>query len=254
VGAFAAIDLNVDLGERPGAEGVAGDARLIGLVTSANVACGFHAGDVETMRATCAAAVAAGVRIGAHVGYRDLETFGRRALDVAPARLREESDEQLAALAEAARAEGATVTYVKPHGALYHRCGTDAEAAEAITAAAAACEGIIAMLGLPGAALLATAERHGLRTVAEGFADRGYAASGQLLGRDEPGATLEAAAAGRQAVALATGAPVALGDGERALPPVGSLCLHSDGPGAHETARAVRAALADARIELRPFT
>lgn len=227
------IDLNADV-----AEGFADDERLLEIVTSANVACGFHAGSTETMRTVCAAAAARGVAIGAHPSYRDREGFGRRALEVPAESLRADVAEQLAALAAVAREEGASVTYVKPHGALYTRAIADGDVAAAIVAAAR--ENGLAVLAWPGSELLEQAGAAGLKAVAEGFADRGYA-DGRLVARDEPGALLEAAEAARQAVALA-------GSGE-----VGSICVHGDTPGAAHLAARVRAALVAAGFELRAF-
>jgi UPF0271 protein len=220
------VDLNADVGE-----GFDTDDALIGIVTSASVACGFHAGDAETMRAACRAAVSRGVAVGAHVSYRDRDGFGRRELDAPAHVVREEVAEQIAALGEAARLEGARVRYVKPHGALYHRASVDHECAAAIVAAA----GGLAILAFPGSKLLARARV----AVAEGFADRAYTADGTLASRSEPGAVLDAAAAARQAVELA--------------PRVGSICVHGDSPDAPAIAARVRAALEAAGHELRPF-
>ena len=220
-----AVDLNADVGE-----GFDADRELLGIVTSANVACGFHAGDVETIRAACDAAV--GVAIGAHVSYRDREGFGRRELGVDAATIEAEAVEQVALLQEIS---GGRVSYVKPHGALYHRASRDDACAAALVAAAAP----LAVLGFPGSRLLAHARDAGLLAVAEGFADRGYAADGSLLARGRPGALLDEEAAALQAVALA--------------PDVGSLCIHSDTPGAGLLARRVRDALQAAGIELRAF-
>ena len=219
------VDLNADVGE-----GSDADEELLLIVTSANVACGFHAGDERSMRAACDAAV--GVTIGAHVSYRDREGFGRRELDVDAATIETEAAEQIAALQSVS---GGRVAYVKPHGALYHRASHDDACAAALVAAAAP----LAVLGLPGSRLLAHASKAGLVAVAEGFADRGYAGDGSLLARGAPGAVLDADAAALQAVELA--------------PRVGSLCVHSDTPGAVPLARRVRSALEAAGVEIRPF-
>jgi UPF0271 protein len=219
------IDLNADVGE-----GFDTDLELFGIVTSANVACGFHAGDADTMRAACEAA--AGLAVGAHISYRDREGFGRRELGVDPATIEAEAAEQIALLQEAS---GGRVAYVKPHGALYHRASHDDACAAAVVAAAAP----LGVLGFPGSRLLAHAHDAGLLAVAEGFADRGYAADGLLVARGDPGAMLDEEAAARQAVAVAS--------------QVGSLCIHSDTPGAAPLARRVRAALEAAGFELRAF-
>ncbi|HZQ16345.1 MAG TPA: LamB/YcsF family protein [Gaiellaceae bacterium] len=224
---MTSVDLNADVGE-----GAAADAELLALVTSANVACGFHAGDARTMRSVCAAAAAHGVSVGAHVSYRDRDGFGRRELGADAATVERDAREQIAALQAAS---GGRVAYVKPHGALYHRATVDDGAAAALVAAAAP----LAVLGFPGSRLLARAREAGLLAVEEGFADRGYGAGGGLVPRGEPGAVLDAEAAVRQAVSLAGR--------------VGSLCIHSDTPDAVELARRVRAALAAAGVELRAF-
>ena len=232
------VDLNADVGE-----GFADDPALLLLVTSANVACGFHAGDERTMRAVCAAAVAAGVSIGAHVSYRDRDGFGRRELAVDAATVAGDVAEQIEALQAAAALAGGRVGYVKPHGALYHRASTDSECAAAVVGAAAGA-GPLAVLGFPGSALLACGRAAGLSAVAEGFADRAYAADGTLAPRSEPGSLLEPAAAARQAVDLAEGR---LGGG------VGSICVHGDAAGAAALAVGVRDALLAAHVELRAF-
>jgi 5-oxoprolinase (ATP-hydrolysing) subunit A len=221
------VDLNADVGE-----GFDADAELFGIVTSANVACGFHAGNRRTMRAACEAAATAGVAIGAHVSYRDPDGFGRRELGVDAATIERDAQEQIAALQAAS---GGLVAYVKPHGALYHRAATDDACAAALVAAAAP----LAVLGFPGSRLLVHAEAAGLDAVVEGFCDRGYAEDGTLLPRSEPGAVLDADAAALQAVALASR--------------VRSLCVHSDTPGAAAVARRVRVALEEAGVELHPF-
>jgi UPF0271 protein len=221
------VDLNADVGE-----GFDADGALFGIVTSTSVACGFHAGDERSMRAACEAAASAGAAIGAHVSYRDREGFGRRELGVDAATIEADAAAQIEALQEAA---GGRVAYVKPHGALYHRASRDDACAAALVAAAAP----LAVLGFPGSRLLAHAGDAGLVAVAEGFADRGYAADGSLLARGEPGAVLDEEAAALQAVALALR--------------VGSLCVHSDSPRAAVVARRVRTALEAAGIELGPF-
>jgi UPF0271 protein len=223
------IDLNADVGE-----GVDGDLELLAFVTSANVACGFHAGDAATMRAVCAEAVARGVAIGAHVGYRDREGFGRRALDVPAATVEAEIVEQIRALQEA----GGHVAYVKPHGALYHRASVDEECATAIVSAV---DGL-PVLAAPGSALLAQARAAGVEAVTEGFVDRAYAPDGSLVPRGSPGAVLGVEDAVRQALAIA-----------RDRLDVRSLCLHGDTPGALELARRVVAELESAGVKLRSF-
>jgi 5-oxoprolinase (ATP-hydrolysing) subunit A len=223
------IDLNADVGE-----GVEGDVDLLAFVTSANVACGFHAGDASTMRAVCVEAAERGVSIGAHVGYRDREGFGRRALDVPAATVEAETVEQIRALQEA----GGRVAYVKPHGALYHRASVDEECATAIVSAV---DGL-PVLAAPGSALLAQARAAGVEAVTEGFVDRAYAPDGSLVPRGAEGAVLGVGEAVRQALTIA-----------RVRLDVRSLCLHGDTPGVLELAQRVVAELGAAGIELRSF-
>jgi 5-oxoprolinase (ATP-hydrolysing) subunit A len=236
------IDLNADVGERPGSAGIAADAEIIAAVSSANVACGFHAGDGETMRAVCEIAVAKHKQIGAHVSYLDREGFGRRDLEVEPALLRDHVAQQIRALRIVAGAAGGVVGYVKPHGALYNRAAVDHLYAEAIASAIASVDARLKLLGPPGSQLLAAGEAHRLEGFAEGFPDRAYQANGTLVPRNEPGAVLDHAAALEQARRLAA-------DGR-----FRSLCIHSDTPGAAELAIATRNKLIGAGFEIRPFT
>jgi 5-oxoprolinase (ATP-hydrolysing) subunit A len=229
-----AIDLNADVGE-----GFSDDDRLLDVVTSVNVACGFHAGSAETMRLVCSAAAGRNVAIGAHPSYRDPGGFGRRDLDVAPDVLHADVAEQVATLVEIAADEGAEVTYVKPHGALYTRAIADREVARAIVEAVRA-QGL-AMLAWPGSELVEQALASGMAAFPEGFADRGYA-NGRLVPRGEPGALLPALEAAKQAVALARAGEVR------------SICVHGDSPGAAALAAQVRAALTDAGLTVRRFT
>jgi UPF0271 protein len=244
-----AIDLNADLGE-----GVTDDDALLEVVTSANVACGFHAGDVATMRRVCEGAKARGVRIGAQVSYRDRAGFGRRDLEVDRVTLRADVAEQLGALAEIAEQSGATVRYVKPHGALYNRAGWDDEQAGAVIDAVRA-HGPLPVLGLPGARLLAAAEKAGLTAVAEAFADRAYTAVGTLVPRNVPGAVIsDPGEVADRAVRIALTGRVASIDGVEVATPARSICLHGDTPHAAELAARVRAALAAAGVLVRAFT
>ncbi len=248
------IDLNADLGERPGDAGLAADAELLRYVSSANVACGYHAGDGATMQAVCALAVALHKRIGAHVSYLDPEGFGRRELEVPAARLQEHVVAQIGALRVAARVAGGEVRYVKPHGALYHRACGDASVARTIVEAVASVDRSLALLGMPDSELLRAADAAGLSGVAEGFADRAYLAGGALAPRTRAGALLsvEAALAQAREITFAQRAP-ALDGGEVPLR-VRSLCVHSDTPGAAELARRLRDHLIGAGAEIRPFT
>src|SRR4051812_22550460 len=217
------VDLNADLGEE-----VTDDTGLLAVVTSANVACGFHAGTPAIMRSVCAEAARRGVVVGAQVSYRDRENFGRVAHDLEPDLLRDQVAEQVAVLSEIARAEGTRVRYLKPHGALYHRVTDDPDQADAVLAGS----GELAVLGFPGSRLLALAAAAGRATYEEGFPDRGYA-DGRLIPRGRPGALLD------DDVAIAAQAL-------RLAPTIASLCLHGDSPGAVAHARGVRRALEDA--------
>ncbi|QZN85941.1 LamB/YcsF family protein [Cellulomonas sp. C5510] len=250
------IDLNCDLGEGLGVWtlGEPGtDDLLLEVVTSANVACGFHAGDPAIMAARCSTAASRGVAVGAHVGYRDLVGFGRRPLDVPPDVLLQEVAYQVGALQAVARTVGARVGYVKPHGALYNRVVGDDVQALAVAAAVAQVDPGLAVVGLPGSAVLVRARELGLRTVEEAFVDRGYRADGTLVPRGRPGALVtdpqEAAA---RAVRMVRERRVASVDGGDVEVTAASLCVHSDTPGAVAVARAVRAALEAAGVELRP--
>jgi UPF0271 protein len=242
-GVARTIDLNADVGE-----GIPGDERMLEVVTSANVACGFHAGDEATMRALCRVAAARGVAVGAHVGYRDREGFGRRPLDVRPEVIESETVVQIAAL----QAAGGPVRYVKPHGALYARAATDRACAHAV-ARGARDAGVPVVLGPPGSELLEAAAAAGLTPVTEGFADRGYLPDGSLVPRDRPDALRAEDDAVAQAILIArNGAVVAVG-GQRISVDADSICIHGDSPGAESVARRIAQALRDAGIELAPF-
>jgi UPF0271 protein len=224
------VDLNADLGEE-----VTDDAGLLRVVTSANVACGFHAGTPDIMRSVCADAARRGVAVGAQVSYRDRKNFGRVAHDVPTDVLREQVAEQTGLLSAIAESEGARVRYVKPHGALYHRVTDDEEQAGAVLAGSAD----LAVLGFPGSRLLELAAAAGRAAYEEGFPDRGYA-DGRLIDRGRPGALLEdSEAIAAQAVRLARA--------------VSSLCVHGDSPGAVAHASAVRRALEEAGYRVAPF-
>ena len=248
------MDLNADLGEGFGVWRLGDDEALLEVVTSANVACGFHAGDPLTMRRVCAAAAARGVTIGAQVGYRDLAGFGRRRLDIAADELAADVLYQLGALDACAVAAGSRVRYVKPHGALYNTAADDPAQAGAVAEAVAAYDPDLPLLGLPGSALADAAARAGLDFVPEAFADRGYRPSARLVPRGADGAVLddvdEVAA---RAVTFAREHRVTAVDGSDVAVQARSLCLHGDTPGAVALAVAVRRALVDAGVELAPF-
>jgi 5-oxoprolinase (ATP-hydrolysing) subunit A len=248
------IDLNADLGEGFGVWRLGDDDALLGVVTSANVACGFHAGDPSTMRRVCAGAVAAGVAIGAQVSYRDLAGFGRRFIDVPPAELTDDVLYQLAALDGIARAEGGRVGYVKPHGALYNAAVHHEGQARAVVDAVRAYDPSLPVLGLPGSSLLRRAEAAGLHPVPEGFADRGYTPEGTLVPRREPGALVtDPSAVAERAVRMAVDGVVTAIDGTAVDVAVASICVHGDTPGAVQLARAVRSALQEAGLDPAPF-
>ncbi|ANF31537.1 hypothetical protein A0130_07500 [Leifsonia xyli] len=248
------IDLNSDLGESFGAWSMGDDAALLRLVSSANVACGFHAGDASTMLATCREAAADGVTVGAHVSYRDLAGFGRRSMDVPPGELRDEVLYQLAALTGLARVAGTAVRYVKPHGALYNRIVHDEAQANAVVDAVVAFDPSLALLGLAGSAVERAAGEAGVRFVREAFVDRGYRADGTLVPRTEPGALLsDADAIADRAVRMVTDGRVTAVDGTELDVAVDSLCVHGDTPGAVAMARAVREALAASAVAVEPF-
>jgi UPF0271 protein len=247
------VDLNADLGEGFGRWQLTDDDALLSVVTSANVACGFHAGDPATMRRVCERAAAGGVRIGAQVSYRDLAGFGRRSMDVPPAELAAEVAYQIGALEVFARAAGASVAYVKPHGALYNRAVGDAEQAAAVVQGVVLAGGL-PVLGLPGSQLLAAATAAGLRAVTEAFADRAYTAQGALVPRREPGAVVdEPEEVVTRAVRIASGGGVTSVDGTRVRIAARSLCVHGDTPGAAQLAVRVRQALEAAGLRVAAF-
>ncbi len=248
------VDLNADVGEGFGRWVLGDDEAVLALVSSANVACGFHAGDPVTLRRCCELAAARGVAVGAQVGYRDLAGFGRRFLDVEPAELTAEVVYQVGALEALARVSGTRVAYVKPHGALYNATVAHREQARAVVEAVAAYDPSLPLLGLPGSVLLAEAEQAGLRTVPEAFGDRGYTSEGTLVPRAHAGAVLvdpdEVAA---RVLRLVRDHEVVAVDGSVVAVEAESVCLHGDTPGAVAMARAVRAALEGAGVAVTAF-
>ncbi|ROP43242.1 LamB/YcsF family protein [Pseudokineococcus lusitanus] len=250
----ATVDLNADLGESFGRWVLGDDEALLPLVSSANVACGFHAGDPLTLRRTCEGAAAHGVAVGAQVGYRDLAGFGRRFVDVDPDDLAADVLYQLGALDGLARAAGTRVTYLKPHGALYHAAARDDGQAGAVVAAVVAYDRSLPVLGLPGSRLLALAADAGLTAVPEAFADRAYTPDGGLVDRRSPGAVLhDADEVAARVVRLATTGEVEAVDGSVVAVRAASVCVHGDSPGAVAMAGAVRTALADAGVAVAAF-
>ncbi|GAA1722043.1 5-oxoprolinase subunit PxpA [Isoptericola hypogeus] len=251
---MSGVDLNSDLGEGFGRWSLGDDDRMLAVVSSANVACGFHAGDPATIRRTVRAAVAHGVAIGAHVGYRDLAGFGRRAMDVPGDELRADVLYQLGALCGIAAAEGGRVAYVKPHGALYHAAAKDERVARDVAVAVGDLDPGLTMLGQPGTAALAVAADVGLRVATEAFADRAYAPDGTLLPRSAPGAVLrDPDEVARRVLRLATEGVVEAVDGSLVPVAADSVCVHGDTPGAAAMAERVREVLDAAGVPVRPF-
>jgi UPF0271 protein len=248
------MDLNADLGEGFGTWRLGDDDALLAVVTSANVACGFHAGDAPTMRRVCEWAVERGVVVGAQVGYRDLAGFGRRHIAYDQTDLRDEIIYQIGALDAFCRVQGERVRYVKPHGALYHAAAIDPGQAEAIVAAIVAVDRRLPVLCQPGSVLADTAAQSGVPVVAEGYADRTYRADGTLTPRGESGAVLsDAESVVAQAVRLATAGEVEARDGTIVAATIESLCLHGDTAGAVELAHRIRTGLQRAGVRLAPF-
>ena len=251
---MTAVDLNADLGESFGRWQLGDDTAMLDVVTSANVACGFHAGDPRGLLQVCRGAAAAGVSVGAQVGYRDLAGFGRRFIDIDPQDLLADVIYQVGALDALARAAGTRVSYVKPHGALYNAVVHHERQARAVVEAVVALDPALPLVGLPGSAVLRLAERAGVPTVSEAFADRAYRADGTLVPRSEPGAVLhDPDAVAARAVRLVVEGTVLAADGTPLRLAAESLCVHGDSPGAVSMATAVRAGLEGAGVQLRPF-
>ncbi|MFC8364606.1 LamB/YcsF family protein [Streptomyces griseorubiginosus] len=251
---MTSIDLNADLGEGFGRWRLTDDEQLLTVVTSANVACGFHAGDAVTMRRVCELAAARGVRVGAQVSYRDLAGFGRRAMDVPSAELTAEVAYQIGALEVFARAAGTRVSYVKPHGALYNRVVHDEEQAAAVVAGVLLADAALPVLGLPGSRLLEAARAAGLTGVTEAFADRAYTDEGTLVPRGQEGAVVtDPEAVVERSLRLARDRTVTARSGARVDVDARSLCLHGDTPGAVDLARRVRKRLESSGIRVEAF-
>jgi 5-oxoprolinase (ATP-hydrolysing) subunit A len=248
------MDLNSDLAEGFGRWEAGDDAALLQIVTSANVACGFHAGDPGVIRRACVQAAEQGVAVGAQVSYRDLAGFGRRFIDIAPEELTDDVIYQIGALAGFARVAGTEVTYVKPHGALYNAIVHHHEQATAVVEAVCRYDPNLAVLGLPGSRWLELAEQAGLRVYREAFADRAYTPEGTLVSRRKPGAVLDdPEAIAQRCVNLAVGEPIEAVDGTKIEVEADSICVHGDSPGAVEIAKSVRARLEAEGVELTPF-
>jgi UPF0271 protein len=248
----ASIDLNADLGEGFGVWRLGDDDAMLDIVTSANVACGFHAGDPAGLLSVCKLAAERGVRIGAQVSYRDLAGFGRRFIDVTQDDLLADVVYQIGALHAIARAVGSAVCYVKPHGALYNTIVTNREQAAAVAAAVHLVDPGLPVLGMAGSVFFDEAAGLGLRTVSEAFADRAYRPDGRLVSRREPGAVLhDPAEIAQRVVSMVTSGQVTAIDGTQLAVAVESVCVHGDTPGAVQIAAAVRDQLKAAGTEIK---
>lgn len=248
------MDLNSDLAESFGRWELGDDGALLSIVTSANVACGFHAGDSSVIRRAVERAAVRDVAVGAQVSYRDLAGFGRRFIDVPPEELTDDVIYQIGALAGFAKIAGTEVRYVKPHGALYNAIVTHAEQAAALVTAVRAYDPGLAVLGLPGSRWLEQADRAGLAAYREAFADRAYTPQGTLVSRREPGAVLhDPAEIAERCLRLAAGEPIRAVDGSEIRVEAESICVHGDSPDAVSIAEAVRDRLVADGVRLRPF-
>ncbi len=251
----ASIDLNADLGESYGVWRLGDDDAMLDLVSSANIACGFHAGDAATLAYTCRAAAERRVRIGAQVSYRDLAGFGRRFIDVPPDELAADVIYQIGALQALASVAGSVVSYVKPHGALYNSIVEHREQARAVAEAVHAVDPELPVLGSVGSAFFAEARRLGLRTVPEAFADRAYRPDGRLVSRREPHAVLsDVGEISERVASLVENGQLTAVDGSTIPIAVESICVHGDSPGAVLIASAVRERLTAEGVRLAPFS
>lgn len=247
------IDLNADIGEHDG-DGYSADALLLDVVSSANIACGKHAGSLEVMRRTVALAYERGVSIGAHPGYPDREGFGRRETGLSLEKIVESFEKQVENLEACCAAEGARMRYVKPHGALYNRASRDAELAGLLSRTVSRLDPSLVMLALSGSVLESQARALGLTTAREAFIDRAYMRDGMLVPRGRQGAVIEdAELAAARAVSLATGGDIESIDGTTISIKADSLCVHGDGRNARETVRLARASLEEAGFTIAPF-
>jgi len=250
----AGIDLNADLGEGFGVWRLGDDDAMLAIVTSANVACGFHAGDPAGLVRVCRSAAERGVRIGAQVSYRDLAGFGRRFIDVTAEDLVADVVYQIGALQAVAHAAGSAVSYVKPHGALYNTIVTNREQAAAVAEAVRLVDVALPVLGLAGSAFFDESTRLGIRTVTEAFAERAYRPDGQLVSRREPGAVLaDPAQIAERVLTMVTTGQVTAIDGTQIAVSVESVCVHGDSPGTVQIATAVADRIQAAGIEIKAF-
>jgi UPF0271 protein len=251
---MASIDLNSDLGENTPDRLVGDDAAMLEIVTSANVACGFHAGSPEGIRETLSAAVRGGVVIGAHPGYRDYENFGRTNVEIDSATLQAHVEYQLGALEALTRAVGGAVAYVKPHGALYNTIARDERQAADVVAAIKAIDPSLVLLGLAGGVVLDVAEKAGLRVAAEAFADRAYLPDGGLVSRTQEGAVLhDPQAVAERMVRFAETGLIRAIDGTDVRVDAQSICVHGDSAGAIAMAAETKRMLQQAGVTIAPF-
>jgi len=243
------LDLSADVGE--GAD----DLPLFPYLTSVSVGCGVHAGDAATMEACVAEAKRLGVSVGAHPSYPDRENYGRLGMAMEPGALAETLRDQIGTLSEICERHGVALKHVKPHGALYNQAATDPALASVVAGAVHGFDPGLVLIGLAGSAMLIAARAAGLAVAAEAFADRRYNADGTLASRGQPGALIEEPArAAAQAIAIARHEPITAADGTPITIDAQTICLHSDTPGALDIARAVRAALEDAGVEVAPLS
>lgn len=248
------IDLNCDMGESFGAWPMGNDEAMMDLVSSVNIACGFHAGDVSVMRRTVALALKKGVSIGAHPGYPDLQGFGRREMKLTPANVYEIVVYQVSALSGFVRAAGGSLHHVKPHGALYNTAAKDIAVANAIARAIRGVDKSLALVGLSGSCLIEQAEKAGLRSVSEGFADRTYQEDGSLTPRHATGAVIEDSATSAQRVLqMVTEKAVTAVSGVTIPVNAETICIHGDGKFAHDHARAIVNVLTENGIAIKSF-
>ena len=240
------VDLNADVGE-----GCGEDAALMPLISSANIACGVHAGNAESMREAIAQAIEYGVAIGAHPSFPDREHFGRREMQLGASDLHKCIVAQIESLVRVAQKQGARLRHVKPHGALYNMAARDQKLAEIVVTAIRSVDPALMLFGLAGSALLTAAERLGLRGISETFADRGYRPDGSLQPRTEPGSVIhDAETVAARAVAMVREGSVTAVDHSRVALRADTICLHGDTPGADALARRVRDAFAAAGIRV----
>jgi UPF0271 protein len=249
------IDLNCDMGESFGAYRVGNDESLMSLITSANIACGYHAGDPLVMDRTVRLATQHGVSIGAHPGFPDLAGFGRRAMQLAPQEIENAVLYQVGALAAFARAAGSALAHVKPHGALYNMAARDAEVARAVARGVARAGTDLIVVGLAGSGMIEAALKMGLRVAREGFADRAYEGDGSLRSRKLEGALIhDPEAAAERAVRIARDGVVVAHTAEEIPLQVDTLCVHGDTAGAVEIVKAIRQRLVEAGVEVAPMS